>query len=189
MFRDPEFRYDRELRCTVMNTSVFLPHPREHIFNFFSDAVQLERITPKWVNFQILTPTPIHIQKGTLIDYKIRLRGIPMTWRTEISDWNPPFQFTDRQLRGPYLLWEHTHRFEEVDGGTLMTDEVHYRVPGGRLINWLLVQNDVNRIFIFRRQTMLELFGGTEHGSTEQDGPALLKSPAEYSAAGSERSQ
>lgn len=142
----------------VLHSSVVLEHSPETLFEFFSDAFQLEQIPPPWLNFKIRTPAPIDIRKGCLIDYSIRLRGIPIRWRTEISNWNPPFSFVDRQLKGPYLLWEHLHTFEQTPEGTLARDEVRYRVPGGRLINWLMVQNDLIRIFEFRRQRMLELF-------------------------------
>lgn len=142
-----------ELRCAVI-----LPQARERVFDFFSDAFQLEHITPPWLNFRILTPAPIDLQEGCLIDYQIRLHGIPIRWRTEISSWDPPYSFTDRQLRGPYRLWEHLHTFEAVDGGTLTTDCVRYKAIGGRFANWLMVERDLRRIFEYRRQRMLELF-------------------------------
>lgn len=142
----------------LLRSSVLLHRSREALFEFFSDAFQLETITPPWLNFRILTPPPIQICRGCLIDYSIRLRGIPIRWQTEISSWEPPFAFIDRQLRGPYQLWEHLHTFEETPEGTLARDEVHYRVFGGRLINWLLVEKDLRRIFEFRRTRLLELF-------------------------------
>ncbi|MFN8706778.1 MAG: SRPBCC family protein [Planctomyces sp.] len=158
----PEFLYDSSCSVHVMRTSVILPRSRDEIFAFFSDAFQLQRLTPEWVNFGILTPAPILIREGCLIDYKLRIHGIPVRWRTEISSWNPPFAFTDRQLKGPYSLWEHRHIFEEVPGGTLMHDIVRYRSPGGRLLNWLFVENDVRRIFEFRALKMIELFPAIE---------------------------
>ena len=151
-------RWDDEDRCFVLRSSIVLTHSREALFEFFSDAFQLEQLTPPWLNFKILTPAPIDIRKGCLIDYSIRLRGIPIRWRTEISEWHPSFSFVDRQLRGPYLLWEHLHTFEQLPEGTLARDEVRYRVPGGRLMNWLLVKNDLIRIFEFRRTRMLAMF-------------------------------
>jgi len=150
--------WNAQEKLFVLRSSVVLEHSPETLFEFFSDAFQLEQITPPWLNFKIRTPAPIDSRKGCLIDYSIRLRGIPIRWRTEISNWNPPFSFVDRQLKGPYLLWEHLHTFEQTPEGTLARDEVRYRVPGGRLINWLMVQNDLIRIFEFRRQRMLELF-------------------------------
>jgi ligand-binding SRPBCC domain-containing protein len=150
--------WNAQEKLFVLRSSVVLEHSPETLFEFFSDAFQLEQITPPWLNFKIRTPGPIDIRKGCLIDYSIRLRGIPIRWRTEISNWDPPFSFVDRQLKGPYLLWEHLHTFEQTPEGTLARDEVRYRVPGGRLINWLMVQNDLIRIFEFRRRRMLELF-------------------------------
>ena len=158
-----EINWNPERKAWRLSTEAVLPATREDVFEFFSDAFQLERITPPMLNFKVLTEAPINIQAGTLIDYKLRLRGFPVHWRTEISTWDPPYSFTDRQLRGPYYLWEHLHTFEEVDGGTLMKDEVHYRVPGGALVHWLMVKNDLLRIFQYRLDTMIEIFAGEEH--------------------------
>lgn len=156
---DVSIRWDAEERVFVLRTITCLPRPRAEVFEFFSDAFQLERITPPWLNFRILTPAPIDIREGCLIDYQIRLRGIPIRWRTEICEWHPNERFMDRQLKGPYLLWEHLHTFEDIDGGTRMMDEVRYRVPGGDLVHKLFVQKDLERIFSFRQQTMLDIFG------------------------------
>lgn len=136
---------------------IWLPRPRDQIFPFFADAGNLCEITPPWVRFEILTPQPITMQPGTLIDYRIRVHGFPVRWRTEISEWNPPFQFIDTQLRGPYSTWRHTHRFEEKGGGTLCIDDVDYRPRGGALMNWLFVRRDVESIFRFRRRRLAEL--------------------------------
>jgi ligand-binding SRPBCC domain-containing protein len=159
--------WDPHEKLFVLRSSVVLEHSPETLFEFFSDAFQLEQITPPWLNFKIRTPAPIDIRKGCLIDYSIRLRGIPIRWRTEISEWTPPFSFVDRQLKGPYLLWEHLHTFEQVPEGTLARDEVRYRVPGGWLVNWLMVKNDLIRIFEFRRNKMLELFPARSLSSQE----------------------
>ena len=150
--------WDPADRSFVLRSSMVLEHSRETLFEFFSDAFQLQKITPHWLNFEIQTPAPISICQGCLLDYSIRLHGIPIRWRTEISSWDPPFSFTDRQLRGPYSLWEHLHTFESVPEGTLAVDEVRYRVFGGRLINRLFVEKDLVKIFTFRRMKMLELF-------------------------------
>lgn len=144
-----------------LTSSVTLPHSRERIFEFFSDAFNLQEITPPWVHFRILTPGPIQIEQGTLIDYRLHLQGIPVRWRTEICAWDAPLSFCDRQLRGPYRMWEHTHRFETVPEGTLMTDEVLYRVPGGALIHTLFVRRKLVQIFAYRRAKMLSLFGAS----------------------------
>lgn len=152
---------DFELTCAVR-----LACRRDDVFAFFSDAFQLEQLTPPWLNFEILTPAPIELRAGALIDYRIRLRRIPIRWRTEISTWEPPYSFTDRQIQGPYRLWEHLHTFEEVAGGTIVADHVRYRVPGGRLVNWLLVDGDLRRIFAYRQKRMQELFCARENTSS-----------------------
>ena len=150
--------WNSEDHCYELRCSVVLPQTRERVFDFFSDAFRLEQVTPPWLNFKILTQAPIELRDGSLIDYQIRLHGIPLRWRTEISSWDPPYSFTDRQLRGPYKLWEHLHTFEEVDGGTVTTDCVRYKAIGGRFANWLMVERDLRKIFEYRRQRMLELF-------------------------------
>ena len=148
-------------QCYVLTCSVVLPRARDEVFAFFSDAFQLEQITPDWLNFSILTPGPIELQRGSLLDYRIRLHGIPIGWQTEISSWEPPYSFTDRQVRGPYRLWEHLHTFQAIEGGTLTVDSVRYKALGGCLANWLIVEKDLRRIFEYRRRRMLELFPAT----------------------------
>lgn len=143
----------------TLETEVWLSRPRDEIFPFFAEARNLETLTPPWLKFEVLTPPPIVMRAGTLIDYRIRVRGLTFRWRTEIAEWRPPHRFVDVQLRGPYNLWHHTHTFEERDGGTLCADRVRYRPRGGALINWLFVRRDVERIFQFRQQRMKELFG------------------------------
>jgi ligand-binding SRPBCC domain-containing protein len=135
----------------------FTSQPREQIFEFFSDAWQLEAITPPWLHFEVLTPAPIVISQGTLIDYRLRLRGIPLRWQSIISVWEPPHRFVDEQMRGPYRRWHHEHIFEEQAAGTLCRDIVDYEVPGGALINWLLVERDIRKIFAFRQEKLREL--------------------------------
>ncbi len=138
--------------------SLIVDHPLDEVFPFFANAENLEKLTPDWLKFSIDTPTPIEMKAGALIDYKIRFRGIPMKWRTEIKVWEPPFRFVDTQLKGPYSLWHHEHLFEEVDGGTRITDRIHYRVLGGKLIDSLIVRRDVEAIFAFRKKVMGDLF-------------------------------
>lgn len=149
----PGKRGEYELNCEVV-----VPHGRDEVFEFFADAHQLERITPPWLQFQVLTPKPIEMTAGTLIDYKLRLHGIPVNWRTEISIWEPGVRFVDRQLKGPYRYWLHEHTFEDVPDGTRMIDTVTYGVPGGRLVHRLLVKRDLLKIFEFRQRTFLKLF-------------------------------
>ena len=143
----------------TLQTELWLPRSREEVFAFFAEARNLETLTPPWLEFEVLTPAPIEMRPGTLIDYRIRVHGIPIRWRTEIAEWRPPHRFVDVQLRGPYKLWHHTHTFEERDGGTLCADQVRYRPRGGALMNWLFVRRDVQAIFRYRRQRMHELFG------------------------------
>lgn len=148
------------MREFALQTELWLSRPREEVFLFFAEARNLEIMTPPWLQFEVLTPAPIRMRAGTLIDYRIRVHGIPIRWRTEIAEWQPPHRFVDVQLRGPYTLWHHTHTFAERDGGTLCADQVRYRPRGGVLMNWLFVRRDVERIFRYRHQRMREIFGG-----------------------------
>lgn len=137
---------------------VSLKQPREEVFGFFSDAMNLETLTPPWLHFKILTPMPIKIDEGTLIDYRLKIRGFPVRWRTEIVSWEPPFRFVDMQLRGPYRTWVHEHRFLETESGTSMIDTVNYDVLGGRLIDRFFVRPDIEKVFSYRRKKIKEIF-------------------------------
>ena len=147
------------VRIFTFEAELWLPRPREEVFHFFADAANLEAITPAFLNFHTLTPQPIEMRVGTLIDYKLRVRGIPLKWRTEITAWEPPFRFVDEQLRGPYRQWIHEHRFEPSRGGTLCTDSVKYAVLGGTIINELIVKRDVAAIFAYRNEQLTRRFG------------------------------
>ncbi|MGE0763876.1 MAG: TIGR01777 family oxidoreductase [Bdellovibrionales bacterium] len=142
-------------------TKQYLPQPPEEVFRFFSRAENLESITPDILNFKVIGMTTEKIQKDTLIDYKLKIRGIPAHWRTKIETWNPPHDFVDTSLKGPYRLWHHTHTFEKLGPGTLMTDRVRYVLPLGYM-GWLaavsLVKSDVKAIFDFRRQVTAKIF-------------------------------
>lgn len=151
--------YDAARRVFVLKAEIWLPAPRSQIFEFFSDAFQLETITPPWMNFHVAAERPLTIQAGTKIDYQLRIHGLPLRWQSLISVWEPPVRFIDEQLRGPYRMWHHEHRFSEENGGTLVTDEVQYRVPGGRLVNRLFVAPDLRKIFSYRTQKLQEIFG------------------------------
>lgn len=142
-----------------MQAELWVPRAPEDVFPFFAEARNLEAITPPWLRFEVLTPPPIVMRSGTLIDYRIRIHGLPIGWRTEIREWSPPHRFVDVQLRGPYVLWHHAHTFEASAGGTLCGDQVRYWPRGGRLMNWLFVRRDVERIFAFRQERLRELFG------------------------------
>lgn len=140
-----------------LHTETWLPVPRDQVFAFFSEAENLQALTPAWLGFTILTPRPIPMRRGTLIDYKITLRGIPMKWRTEITAWEPPHLFVDAQLRGPYKRWIHTHRFTEKDGGTLVEDTVDFDMLFGSLMMWY-VARDLRKIFGYRHEALRRLF-------------------------------
>lgn len=138
-----------------------LPQAREQVFQFFSDAFQLEKLTPGWLEFSVLTPSPIHIEAGCLIDYRLKLRGIPIRWQSLISAWEPPLRFVDCQTRGPYRRWHHEHLFEAVDGGTLCRDIVDYDVIGGRPVHALFVRPDLLKIFAFRHAQLSNMFASS----------------------------
>ena len=136
-----------------------VPRPRAEVFAFFADAGNLQELTPPWLRFEILTPGPIEMAPGALIDYRLRLRFIPIRWQTRITVWEPPHRFMDEQLRGPYRLWLHEHTFEEDGDGTLCGDFVRYAVPFGALANRLMVARDVRKIFAYRERRLREIFG------------------------------
>jgi ligand-binding SRPBCC domain-containing protein len=144
-----------------LERETLIERPIETVFAFFSLAENLQRITPPDLSFEIKTPLPIEMAKGTLIDYRIRLMGVPMRWRTLISEWNPPYEFVDEQLKGPYLKWHHRHRFESVGDSTRMTDRVIYRVPGGPLeglVHRMFIAPQLEKIFNHRQQAIKSLF-------------------------------
>ena len=148
-------------RFHTLRREQWIPRPIDEVFAFFSDARNLEKITPPWLGFRILTPGAIRIAAGTKLRYRLSLHGFPVSWTTEIRRWEPPFCFIDVQLSGPYRLWRHTHRFEARDSGTRMTDIVRYRLPFGMIgcvVHALKVRRDVEQIFDYRIQRINELF-------------------------------
>ncbi len=146
----------------VLRAECILPRSVDEIFPFFADAYQLEAITPPWLNFRVLTPRPIEMHAGQLIDYKLRLRGIPIRWKTKISAWEPNERFIDEALKSPYKFWHHEHLFEPCEDGTRVIDIVHYGVPGGDLIHSLFVQREVQKIFEYRQQVLRETFAAVD---------------------------
>ncbi len=143
----------------TLERDVWLPRPLDDVFAFFADARNLERLTPPSLRFELLggSAAPMHV--GMRLDYRIRLYGLPIRWQSEITVFEPPLRFVDEQRRGPYRRWVHTHTFEARDDGTVVRDHVEYAVPGGRLVQRLLVQPDLDRIFAYRRRVLLDLFG------------------------------
>lgn len=145
---------------------MWVPAPLDEVFEFFADAHNLELITPPFLKFRVLTPRPIEMKSGALIDYRLRLRGIPIQWQTEILEWVPGERFVDSQIRGPYKQWIHTHTFESKDGGTLCRDRVEYVIPGGMLepIIYPFVRRDVEAIFDYRSKVINDMFNGERTG-------------------------
>lgn len=146
----------------VLKRSQFIPAPLEEVFAFFSEARNLEAITPSWVGFRFVTPGRIEMREGAVIEYRIRLHGIPVRWRTLITEWDPPHGFKDIQLEGPYKMWEHEHRFEAEDYGTRMRDTVHYELPFGflgRVADKFRVRSEVRRIFDYRAARIARMWG------------------------------
>ncbi|HXG89761.1 MAG TPA: SRPBCC family protein [Vicinamibacterales bacterium] len=144
-------------RLSRLRREAIVAAPRDETFAFFSDAANLERLTPPWLKFRITTPMPITMGVGAEFEYRIVLHGITIPWRTQIDEWEPGRRFVDRQLQGPYRWWRHEHRFESVEGGTRVIDDVEY-LPRA---NWLVagwVRRDVERIFAFRQDALTREF-------------------------------
>lgn len=142
--------------CLEATTS--LAAPLEQVFPFFADAENLQVLTPTWLDFRIVE-SPSAMTKGATIDYRLRIRGVPLRWRSEITVWDPPHRFVDEQRKGPYRLWIHEHDFEPHEGGTRCRDRLTYAVPGGPLVHRLLVRSDLLRLFDYRRRRLIERFG------------------------------
>ena len=147
------------MRIHEFQSKLWLPLPPEELFSFFADAANLDAITPPWLHFHIVTPQPITMREGVLIDYRLRVHGIPLRWRTRINLWQPGHCFVDEQIRGPYRQWIHEHRFEARDGGTLACDVVRYAVPFDFIAHRWLVRPDVERIFQYRSEALQQRFG------------------------------
>ncbi len=157
-------------RYTLTMTQRLAPPPGD-LFPFFADAFNLEKITPDTVKFEVVTPPPIEMREGAIIDYRLRIKGVPKRWRTEITVWDPPHRFVDEQRRGPYKSWHHEHTFTPEDaasgGGTRCEDRVDFEVglgPLGHLAAALFVKRDVRKIFRHRAAVLQEMFGGPGDG-------------------------
>lgn len=148
------------MRIYVLERTQQVAMPPERAFDFYGDALNLEPLTPPWLHFEVTSPMPIEMGAGTLLDYRLRLHGVPIRWRTRIETWEPPTGFVDTQVRGPYKLWEHTHSFEPLgEGVTLIRDRVRYAIPFGplgALAHSLFVRRDLERIFDYRQQAVAE---------------------------------
>lgn len=147
----------------MLERTTYVKENINEVFSFFSNAENLNKLTPPALGFRIITPSPITIRKGTIIDYKIKLNGIPFRWKSEITVWDPPHLFADEQLKGPYQYWRHEHKFEQKDGGTLITDIVKYRSPGWIfefIPHHLIVKKKINQIFDFRSEVIRQIFNG-----------------------------
>jgi ligand-binding SRPBCC domain-containing protein len=138
-------------RAAVVHASL------EDTFAFFSDAANLQQLTPPWLRFTICTPLPITMREGTEIEYRIRVRGIPIPWRTRVDVWEPGVRFVDRQIFGPYVWWRHEHLFQRVPAGTFVLDLVDF-LPRAGWVSRRLVERDVARIFDYRADALQRVF-------------------------------
>ena len=146
----------------MLEREQLVPASLDEVFAFFAHARNLERITPPWLRFTVLTPEPIELAVGSRIAYRLRLHGVPLRWITRIDEWEPGRAFVDRQLRGPYRIWEHRHEFSALDAATLVRDRVRYALPLGplgTLAHAAFVRRDLERIFDFRREAVRRRLG------------------------------
>lgn len=149
------------MKTYTFKTETLLNRPIQEVFPFFANAENLDTVTPPWLNFEILTPLPIEMKVGTIVDYRLRLHGIPIRWRSRVTEWDPPNKFTDVQIQGPYRFWKHDHFFTAEGPRTRMTDWVEYAVPGwilAPIVHSLLVRRDLQKIFDYRERKFIEIF-------------------------------
>jgi hypothetical protein len=149
------------MKIYTLKREQLVPRPLDEVFEFFEKPENLARITPPWMDFRILTPSPIVMEQGAEFEYTVRVMGIRMRWKSLIGDYQPPFRFVDEQIRGPYAYWHHTHTFAEVDAGTSVGDEVRYALPAGMigtLAQHLFVRRQLDEIFSYRSRVINELF-------------------------------
>jgi ligand-binding SRPBCC domain-containing protein len=152
------------MKTYILEREQWLPRPIDQIFTFFSRPENLQIITPHWLDFRVMD-APQTLAAGSLIHYRLRWRFLPIRWTTEITQWEPPHRFVDRQLSGPYALWNHEHSFQSQRNGTTIRDRVHYALPLGplgRFAHSLSVKRDVSTIFDFRAEAMRRLFPAGE---------------------------
>jgi ligand-binding SRPBCC domain-containing protein len=150
-----QFRFENEFR---LSAEMVIPNTRDQLFPYFSTAHNLEEITPSFLKFKVLSSEDLAMEAGTVIDYSLRLHGVPLRWKSLISHWDPPYRFVDEQLRGPYRYWIHEHIFEEQGSSVLVKDLVRYQVYGGKLFHDAFVKRDLMRIFQFRQEKLAAVF-------------------------------
>jgi len=160
----------KQAKPFVYKTVQIIKRPVDQLFPFFSQSENLQRLTPAWLNFRIITPLPILMEAGTRIDYQLRLLGISIYWQTKITVWEPPHRFVDEQISGPYKLWRHEHRFTEENEVTYMRDTVHYDLFGSFLrypLKHFLIEPWICKIFNFRTVIINQLFNESEKEVTK----------------------
>lgn len=145
------------MKVFTLRRKLWVPKPIDKVFPFFSDVKNLDRITPKWLHFRSVEH-PESVGEGTRLMHKLKIRGIPITWVSEITHWDPPYGFVDEQKKGPYRLWKHEHTFREEKDGTVCEDTVKYAVLGGDLINRFLIAPDLKKIFDYRQERLRKIF-------------------------------
>ena len=152
------------MKPRVYTTTQTIAMPREEVFAFFANPRNLEAITPPWLQFRIVGQTTETVCENAEFTYRLKVHGIPLTWISRISEWVPGERFVDEQIRGPYALWHHTHEFEDVEGGTLISDRILYQLPLAPFSHWIagrFVAQDVRKIFEFRRRRIAELLAAS----------------------------
>jgi ligand-binding SRPBCC domain-containing protein len=149
------------MKVHILKRDMFLRKPLHEVFEFFQKPENLERITPPFLAFKIVTPRPIVMRKELRIDYTIRVLGFSMAWTSLITEFDPPYRFVDEQIAGPYRLWHHEHTFREIEGGTMVSDRVQYALPLGplgELAHRIFVKSDLEKIFNYREQAIRNFF-------------------------------
>jgi ligand-binding SRPBCC domain-containing protein len=159
------------MKLYTITTQLIIQRPLPEVFSFFSKPENLALLTPEHLGFMILTPSPVEMRRGAIIDYTIQQMGIPIRWRSIITAYEPPYQFVDEQLKGPYSFWHHTHTFSESDDGTLIHDVVRYSMPFGvfgRIAHRLFVRRRLEQIFQYRSQIIDKLLSGEQNDNIKE---------------------
>ena len=146
------------MRIFTLERKLTVAQPLESVFPFFAEASNLERMTPPWLRFRVMSRPPIVMEEGAEIEYWLKLRGIPFRWTSRIQKWAPPHEFVDEQIKGPYRLWVHTHTFENLGESTCVRDRVRYSPPGGFLIHRLFLKRELKRVFDYRAEQLKRVF-------------------------------